>query len=216
MIKDNFEAKRKKMVEEQIVDREIDNPAIIDAMLKIPRHKFVPEKYQDYAYNDGPVPIGEGQTISQPYIVALMTDLLEVKPGEKVLEIGTGSGYQCAVLSEIGCEVYTVEVVKPFAEKSHMLLTSLGYKNIHFKFGDGYEGWEEYSPYDKIIVTAAPESIPHKLTEQLKPDGLMIVPVGKDKQELELISKENGDIKVEKLSRVKFVPMTHEDDFDTN
>lgn len=204
----DFANKRRKMVEEQIVSRGIKQEDLINAMLEVPRHEFVPENWKDYSYSDGPLPIGEGQTISQPYIVAIMTELLNVKKGDKVLEIGTGSGYQAAVLSRMGCEVYTVEIVGKLTENAKKIIQELGYENIHFKVGDGYEGWKENSPYDAVIVTASPPKIPQPLLEQLKVGGKMVMPVGYDHQELELITRTETGSDIKDIIPVAFVPMT--------
>jgi len=204
----SWQAKQKRMVETQIIDRAITDTAITTAMKSIPRHQFVPDEYAEYVYRDGPLPIGNDQTISQPYIVALMTKSLELSGKEKVLEIGTGSGYQAAVLAEICDSVFTIEIVKPLAEQAEELLNELGYDNVFVRYGDGYKGWETHAPYDRIILTAAPEKIPGVLLHQLKPGGIMILPVGKDKQVLQLVRKtKSGEIKQERITGVRFVPM---------
>jgi len=202
--------KRWEMVETQIISRGIQNSKVIEAMLKVPRHVFVPEGLREGAYSDVPLPIGEGQTISQPYIVALMTELLGVQDGDKVLEIGTGSGYQTAILAEIGCFVYTVEIIESLSLRAQETLKGLGYEGIHFKVGDGYRGWSEYAPYDAIIATAAPDHLPKPLTEQLKEGGRMIIPVGDLYQELILFRKTAQGIKERTVTPVRFVPMTGE------
>ncbi len=211
MSSEKFTNKRQQMVEDQIIARDINDKRIIEAMLKVPRHKFVPRNYQNYSYTDNPVPIGYEQTISQPYIVALMTKILDLQPGEKVLEVGTGSGYQTAILAELGCEIYTIEIIKELLISAQKTLNSLGYQNINFKLCSGYEGWEENAPFDKIIVTAAPPQIPKKLINQLREGGKMVAPVGENKQRLQLFSKIDGKIKTIDIGRVKFVPMEHED-----
>lgn len=198
------------MVQDQLVPRGISDSRIIEAMLKIPRHKFLPDHLCDYAYSDSPLPIGMGQTISQPYIVAFMTELLNLKKGDKVLEVGTGSGYQAAILAEMGCEVYTIEIVESLALRAKKVLQNLGYKNIRFKIDDGYIGWEENAPFDAIIVTAAPPEIPEPLTEQLKEGGKMAIPVGEYFQELLLLKKTSEGLKEKKVTPVRFVPMTGE------
>lgn len=195
------------MVREQIEARGIENPDVLKAMRAIPRHLFVSESMQPYAYNDEPLQIGEGQTISQPYIVAYMTQILNLQSGMKVLEIGTGSGYQSAVLAEIVKEVYTVEVIPSLSMRSRDLLESLGYRNVFFRVGDGREGWREFSPYDGIIVTAAPREIPPDLQNQLKEGGRMIIPVGEACQELVLVKRKTPGFDKEKLLPVRFVPL---------
>ena len=202
--------KRWDMVEKQIISRGIQNSKVIQAMLKVPRHKFVPEDLRDSAYNDSPLPIGMEQTISQPYIVALMTELLNPKDGEKILEVGTGSGYQTAIIAEMRCEVYTIEILEPVAEKAKEILRALDYENIHFKIGDGYRGWEEHAPFDAIIVTAAPDHIPQSLINQLKVKGRMIIPVGALYQDLLLIRKTEKGVDMKTVTPVRFVPMTGE------
>lgn len=204
---DPFEVPRRKMVETQISRRGIRDERILNAMLKVKRHLFVPERNRSQAYTDRALPIAEGQTISQPYIVALMTESLELKPGQRVLEIGTGSGYQAAVLGELAGEVYSIEIIKPLADSARQLLTGLGYKNITVKHGDGYAGWREHAPYDAVIVTAAPAEIPTALVEQLKTGGRMIVPVGAEEQDLILITKTAQGIAQKNIIPVRFVPM---------
>jgi protein-L-isoaspartate(D-aspartate) O-methyltransferase len=205
---DKFEPLRSRMVKTQIMDRGISNSAVLNAMKKVPRHLFVPREYEDEAYNDYPLPIGYGQTISQPYIVAYMTDI--VKPGirKTALEIGTGSGYQAAVLAEIVAKVYTIEIVPELASESSERLKKLGYKNIECKFGDGYKGWPEHAPYDIIIVTAASETIPQPLIDQLAEGGRLVIPVGRPAavQELKLVTKKKGKIDTKRLTFVRFVP----------
>ncbi len=208
--KNLYSHKRWEMVENQLILRGIKDSKVIKAMLTVPRHKFIPEKFWDLAYNDAPVPIGMEQTISQPYIVALMTQLLELNGKEKVLEVGTGSGYQSAILAEYGCDVYTIEIHESLSLNAQQILKELGYKNIHFKIGDGYRGWDEYSPFDAIIVTAAPKSTPQPLIDQLKENGRMVIPVGDLYQELLLIHKTHEGIKKTNITPVRFVPMTGE------
>jgi protein-L-isoaspartate(D-aspartate) O-methyltransferase len=189
----------------------VQDPEVLRVMASVPRHKFVPPEYLDQAYDNHPLPIGYGQTISQPYIVAWMTELLELKPGEKVLEIGTGSGYQAAVLAELGdVEVYTIEIVPELAESAAKRLQELGYTNIHTKQGDGYYGWEEYAPYDAIIVTAAPDHLPAPLVEQLTGDGHLVIPIGPPGwvQSLWKFVYEDGELKGYNLGGVQFVPFT--------
>ena len=198
------------MVEDQIIKRGVEDQRVLDVMKVVERHKFVPEKYSESAYKDGPLPIGHGQTISQPFIVAFMTENLKLEPSHKVLEIGTGSGYQAAVLSELCDHVYTIEIVDELANESAERLGRLGFNNITVRSGDGYKGWPEEAPFDRIMVTAAPEEIPELLTEQLAEGGVMVIPVGKqyEIQYLWVITKEaDGSIKKEKILPVRFVPM---------
>jgi protein-L-isoaspartate(D-aspartate) O-methyltransferase len=206
--KEGFRIMREKMVETQIKARGVRDPRVLAAMLKVERHLFVPAENQSSAYADQPLPIGEGQTISQPYIVALMTELLELKGEEKVLEVGTGSGYQAAILGELAREVYSIEIVERLASSSKDLLSRLGYKNITVKAGDGYLGWPEVAPFDAIIITCAPDHIPRPLLEQLKDGGSMVVPVGVYSQELKKITKRSGKIETTNVIPVVFVPMT--------
>jgi len=205
---EDFKAMRQKMVETQIEARGVKDPRVLAALLKVERHRFVPEKYLDSAYSDQPLPIGEGQTISQPYIVGLMTELLELDGDEKVLEIGTGSGYQAAILAELAKEVYTIEIIEPLASAARKRLSELGYQNVKVKAGDGYLGWPEAAPFDAIIVTAAPDHIPEPLIEQLKEGGRMVVPVGTYTQELKKIVKRFGKMETIDVIPVLFVPMT--------
>ncbi len=204
----DFNNRREEMVSSQIEARGIKNRALLKAMRKVKRHLFVPPQYRHLAYMDKPLPIGEGQTISQPYIVALMTDLLRLKGDERVLEIGTGSGYQAAILAELTKEVYSIEIVEPLAKRAEKLLEELGYENIKVKCGDGYLGWEEYAPFEAIIITCAPPDIPQPLIEQLAEGGRMVVPLGVHWQELKLVEKLNGRIKTRNIIPVRFVPMT--------
>ncbi len=205
-----FVQAREEMVKTQITKRGIKDERLLNAMLRVERHRFVPDEIQEFAYIDRPLPIGEGQTISQPYIVALMTELLELDSDEKVLEIGTGSGYQAAILAELAREVYTIEILEPLTKKAKKLLQDLGYENITVKCGDGYLGWEEYGPFDAIIVTCAPPHIPQPLIDQLVEGGRMVIPVGTNWQELKLIEKQNNQIKIIDTVPVRFVPMTGE------
>lgn len=208
IVKDPYEMKRENMIESQIKKRGINDRDVLDAMQKVERHLFVPTELANEAYSDSPLPIGEGQTISQPYIVALMTDVLDLDSHSKVLEIGTGSGYQAAVLAEICDSVYTVEIFESLATKASSLLKVLGYTNIKVKCGDGYAGWQEYSPFDAIIVTCAPSDIPEPLTRQLAEGGRMVIPVGESNtQELVLIEKRNGLLRQKAIVPVRFVPM---------
>lgn len=207
---DDYVEKRQNMVVSQLKSRDIVDSKVLQAMLTVPRHEFVDERIRESAYNDYPLSIGEGQTISQPYIVALMTQLLNLKGEEKVLEIGTGSGYQAAVLAEIVKEVYTIEIYESLSKKSEKLIKDLGYKNIHFKIGDGYYGWEEYAPYDAIIVTCAPDHVPLPLLQQIRDDGgRIVIPVGGIwmVQTLMKIEKVRGEAKSKGIIGVRFVPM---------
>jgi protein-L-isoaspartate(D-aspartate) O-methyltransferase len=199
------------MVDRQLRPRGIDDPMTLRVMSKVPREKFVPPELRASAYEDRPLPIGYGQTISQPFIVAFMTQQLKPKSTDRVLEIGTGSGYQAAVLSELVAQVYTIEIVKPLAERSAALLRELGYKNVEVKAGDGYKGWPEHAPFDAIIVTAAPDHVPAPLVEQLKEGGRMIIPVGKTHaQELYLLEKRGGQVRQTAVIPVRFVPLTRD------
>lgn len=197
----------KEMVATQLVARGISDKNVIHAMENIPRHLFVPKSLKDMAYTDRPLPINEEQTISQPYIVAIMSELLELKGHEKVLEIGTGSGYQAAVLSQLADTCYSIELIKSLADSASQLLKRLGYNNVIAKCDDGYKGWPEHAPFDCIIITAAPEEIPQKLVDQLKVNGRMVVPVGKFYQQLVLITKTEKGIKKKNIIPVRFVPM---------
>ncbi len=195
------------MVRTQIRARGIENLAVLHAMENVPRHQFVDSSLAVYAYEDHPLPIGLNQTISQPYIVAFMTEAVAIDRYSKVLEIGTGSGYQAAMFGEIVKEVYTIELLKPLADQAQLLLEKLGYQNIHVKHGDGYQGWPEQAPFDAIIVTAAPPEIPNELVCQLKVGGRMVAPVGDFYQELILITKTEADVEQKSLLPVRFVPM---------
>lgn len=209
-IKKDFKAMRQKMVETQIKNRGVKDERVLSAMLKVERHRFIPKAYESQAYSDQPLPIGEGQTISQPYIVALMTELLELKGEERVLEVGTGSGYQAAILAELAKEVFTIEIIEPLASSAKKLLSELGYQNIEVKAGDGYLGWPEHAPFDAIIVTCAPDHIPKPLIDQLKENGRLVLPVGTHSQELKKIVKRSGKMEVTDVIPVIFVPMTGE------
>ncbi len=204
---DIFASRRNLMVENQIRHRGISDHGVLEAMIKVKRHLFVSSSLRKLAYEDHPLPIGYRQTISQPYIVAFMTEAANLKKGDKVLEIGTGSGYQAAVLAEIVKEVYTIEIIKELADTARQRLEKLGYENIHVKHGDGYQGWPEFMPYDAIIVTAAPNEIPEKLVEQLSVGGRMVIPIGSFYQELYLITKTKEGISKRRLLPVRFVPM---------
>jgi len=208
-----FGAMRKSMVEEQIVKRGISDNSVIESMLSIPRHLFVPEKYTSVAYSDAPLPIGYGQTISQPYIVAYMTEILKIKKGDTVLEVGTGSGYQAAVLSVLANKIYTIEIIPELVLQADQRLKDLGYKNVYVKNADGYYGWQEQAPFDAIIVTAAAGHIPTPLIRQLKRGGRMVIPVGSPfmVQSLVMIKKgQGGEITTENMMYVRFVPLTGE------
>lgn len=209
---EQYSKAREEMVEEQIKDRGITHAATLDALGTVPRHQFVPDDLIEKAYDDGPLPIGYGQTISQPYIVAYMTAAINPKPDQKVLEIGTGSGYQAAVLSEIVDSVFTIEIITELHNSSEKRLEDLGYKNILSKNADGYYGWEKYAPFDAIVVTAAAEYIPPPLIEQLKEGGKMIIPVGSPflNQTLILVEKQGEDIITTSLLPVRFVPFTRD------
>jgi protein-L-isoaspartate(D-aspartate) O-methyltransferase len=205
---DTFVRAREAMVAEQIVARGVRDTATLRALRKVPRHLFVPSPYSDEAYADHPLPIGHGQTISQPYIVAFMTEALGLKGGEKVLEVGTGSGYQAAVLAEIASHVYTIEIVEPLAREAEATLGRLGYGNVHVRAGDGYAGWPEAAPFDGILVTAAAPRIPEPLKHQLRDGGRLVVPVGEGVQELTVVTRKGDTFREERLLPVRFVPMT--------
>ena len=209
---DQYTALRMRMVDQQIRERDVSDEAVLRAMEKVPRHLFVPAEVISEAYEDRPVPIGHGQTISQPYIVALMTEHLSVRPGDRVLEIGTGSGYQAAVLAELTDEVYSVEIVHPLAESSLARLRELGYDKVRTRMGDGYFGWEEHAPYDAIVVTAAPDHIPQPLVRQLRDGGRMVIPVGPPGsfQTLWKLEKHGDRVVNTNLGGVVFVPLTGE------
>lgn len=203
----DYKQARQNMVEYQIKGRGIKDKNVLGAMLKVPRHLFVPEEMRDLAYRDEPLPIGHGQTISQPYIVGYMTEALKLQPGDRVLEIGTGSGYQTAILAEIVSEVYTIELIPELSLRAQETLKSLGYKNIEFLTGDGSKGWPEKAPFEAILVSAAPAEVPPALMEQLKIDGRLIIPVGTDSQELVLIKRTKKGWEKTRLIGVRFVPL---------
>lgn len=191
--------------------RGIREASVLAAMAKVPREEFVPADSRAASYEDGPLPIGYGQTISQPYIVAFMTEQLRPKPSDRLLEVGTGSGYQAAILAELVADVYTIEIIEPLAKNAEATLQRLGYKNVHVKVGDGYSGWPEHAPFDAIIVTCAPDKVPQLLTDQLKESGRMIIPVGgRFAQELYLLEKKDGRLKESVTLPVRFVPMAGE------
>ncbi len=206
----SFEAARQQMIGRDLKGRDITDEAVLQAMRDVPRHRFVSPAQQDIAYADFPLPIGHGQTISQPYVVAFMTQMLEVKPADRVLEIGTGCGYQAAVLSKLAGHVYTIEIVEPLAAEARTRLAELGYNNISVKAGDGFEGWSEHAPFDRIILTCAVKEIPPKLIEQLKENGRIIAPVGAEYgvQYLVISTKQAGSLKHKSVLPVRFVPMT--------
>jgi protein-L-isoaspartate(D-aspartate) O-methyltransferase len=207
----DFAAERQRMVQQQLMARGIKNGRVLAAMAKVPREEFVPPEARAASYEDGPLPIGYDQTISQPYIVAFMTEQLRLSPTDRVLEVGTGSGYQAAILAELAGEVYTIEIVAPLAQSAEAALQHLGYKNVHVKLCDGYKGWPENAPFDAIIVTCAPDKVPQPLTDQLKESGRMIIPVGdRFAQQLYLLEKKNGQLKESVTLPVRFVPMSGE------
>ena len=198
---------RRGMVAGQIEARGVRNRRVLETLRRVERHRFAPTAEQALAYHDGPLPIGQGQTLSQPYIVGCMTEAIDPQPGDRVLEIGTGSGYQTAILAELVAEVYTMETVSRLAKRAETLLDRLGYGNIRFRLGNGHHGWPEAAPFDKIVVTAAPAKLPKALLDQLKPGGRMIVPVGRWRQELVLIHHTPDGCRQERLMPVRFVPM---------
>jgi protein-L-isoaspartate(D-aspartate) O-methyltransferase len=206
-----FARARRKLVEEQIAapDRGITSRKVLEVMSSVPRHEFIPESYRNFAYRDEPLPIGYGQTISQPSLVAFMTDKLDLKPTDRVLEIGTGSGYQAAILSQLVSHVYTIEIVEPLARRAMADLKRLGYDNVSVLIGDGYKGWPEYAPFDAVIVTCAPNHIPQPLIDQLRDGGRMVIPVGEPgNQSLYLLQKRGNAIEQHSILAVRFVPMT--------
>jgi protein-L-isoaspartate(D-aspartate) O-methyltransferase len=206
--KGDWKSQRKRMVDQQIRSRGVKDAAVLAAMERVERHAFVPEQYRSESYADHPLPIGYDQTISQPYIVAYMTEALALKKGQKALEVGTGSGYQAAVLGQMGVEVYTIEIVEPLGKRAAEQLAQLGYKNVHVRVGDGYDGWPEHAPFDGVIVTAAPASIPQPLVDQLAEGGRMVIPVGRWVQDLKVMIKRGGKLKLIETLPVRFVPMT--------
>ncbi len=205
---DRFQPLRERMVREQLQARDVKDSRVLDAMLRVPRHEFVTPELIGSAYDDNALPLMLGQTISQPYIVGYMTQALELRGRERVLEIGTGSGYQAAVLAEVAAEVYTVEILPDLSDRAQSILNRLGYQNIHFRIGDGYQGWPEAAPFDGIIVTAAPDHVPQPLVDQLKSGGRMIIPVGRFDQDLILIEKGERGVTRRSTMPVRFVPMT--------
>lgn len=205
---DSFALARNAMVDQQIRAREITAPAVLNAMRKVPRHRFVPTRVRHLAYDDHPLPIGYEQTISQPYIVAYMTEAADISPRDKVLEIGTGSGYQAAILGQVAREVYTIEIVPELAASASGTLAELGYTNVHAKTGNGYLGWPEHAPFDAILVTAAPDQVPQALVDQLALGGRMVVPVGEIVQNMMIIEKTRNGVVTRQTIPVRFVPMT--------
>ena len=208
-----YQLLRHAMIENQIIDRGVSDERVIKAMNDVPRHLFVKESLRDLAYADGPLPIGYNQTISQPYIVAYMTEILQPDTHHIVLEVGTGSGYQAAILSKLVNHVYSIEIIPELGKEATSRLDKLGYDNVTVKIGDGYNGWEEHAPFDRIIVTAAPEQIPKKLVDQLKSGGLMVLPVGKTSfgQDMRVVKKDRtGQVTTQETIPVRFVPMIHE------
>ena len=206
----DWKAAAQEMVLTQIVGRGVKDARVLTVLAQTARHKFVPSEMVPYAYKDRPLPIGEDQTISQPYIVALMTELLDLSGTEKVLEIGTGSGYQAAVLSPLVADVYTIEIVKTLALRAQKILEELGMKNVYVRWGDGYKGWPDEAPFDRIIVTAAPDEVPSALIDQLRAGGKLVIPVGKYWQELKVITKvSRSEIDTQSIIPVRFVPMVH-------
>jgi len=207
----DFAAQRQRMVMEQLMPRGIHEERVLAAMSKVRREEFVPQDSRAASYTDQPLPIGYGQTISQPFIVAFMTEQLRLAPGDRVLEIGTGSGYQAAILAELVAEVYSIEIIEPLAKTAAATLERLGYKNVNVKAGDGYKGWPEHAPFDAVTVTCAPDHVPRPLVDQLKEGGRMIIPVGGfGDQELYLLEKKNGQLEQRAVEPVRFVPMTGE------
>jgi protein-L-isoaspartate(D-aspartate) O-methyltransferase len=207
---DEHALRRRRMVDDQLRADGIRNAPVLAAMARVPRHRFVLPQHQHLAYGDHPLPIGFDQTISQPYIVAYMTEVVDLSPEEKVLEIGTGSGYQAAVLAELGRMVYTIEIVPELAARARRVLQELGYSNVHARTGDGYVGWPEHAPFDAIVVTAAPDHVPPALVEQLAVNGRMVIPVGSGNQQMRVITKTSRGIVEERTIPVSFVPLVRD------
>jgi protein-L-isoaspartate(D-aspartate) O-methyltransferase len=207
---DGPEEARRRMVEQQIVARGVSDPRVLDAMRAVARHRFVDASLAAQAYSDQPLPIGNGQTISQPYIVAYMTELLKLPPGARVLEVGTGCGYQTAVLAEIAREVWSIEIVQALANRATQTLAELGYRNEHVRHGDGYGGWPEHAPFDGILVAAAPDHVPPALVAPLKVGGRLVIPVGRLDQEMRVITRTVDGSREERLIPVRFVPLTRD------
>jgi len=204
----DWDAERRAMVEDQLRQRGVASERVLEAMRRVPRHRFVPDAARAESYQDHPLPIGFGQTISQPYIVGFMTDALRIEPSHRVLEIGTGSGYQAAILGELAREVYTIEIIPALAGRARSLLEELGYRNIHVRAGNGYLGWPEAAPFDRVIVTAAPDEVPPALVTQLAAGGLMAIPVGGAVQELRILRRTPTEMETLATLPVRFVPMT--------
>lgn len=209
--RDSRAPERARMVREQLRARGIRDPAVLDAMARVPRHRFVPPAYQHLAYADHPLPIGFEQTISQPYIVGYMTEAAQVSAEDRVLEVGTGSGYQAAVLAELASEVYSIEIVPELAARSRALLRELGYQDAHVRTGDGYVGWPEQAPFDAIVVTAAPDHVPPALVEQLAVGGRMVIPVGTGEQEMRVLTRTAAGVVEQRTLPVRFVPLVRPD-----
>lgn len=211
MSENRYARQREQMVERQLAARGISDPRVLEAFREVRRHRFVPSHYREFSYTDQPLSIGYNQTISQPYIVAFMTEALQPEKDEKVLEVGTGSGYQAAILAELCGSVYSIEIIEELGESARQLLRELGYDNVHVKVGDGYQGWPEHAPFDAIIVTCSPVEVPRPLKEQLAEGGRMIIPIGKKfSQELVLLRKTGGELHEESVLPVRFVPMVDE------
>jgi protein-L-isoaspartate(D-aspartate) O-methyltransferase len=210
-VQDSFARERARMVQEQLRARGIRDPAVLAAMARVPRHRFVPAAYAHLAYADRPLPIGFDQTISQPYIVGYMTEAAEISAEGRVLEIGTGSGYQAAILGELAREVYSIEIVPELAMRARALLQDLGYANVHLRTGDGYVGWREHAPFDAILVTAAPDHVPPALVEQLAVNGRMIIPVGTGDQEMRVLTRTATGVVEQRTLPVRFVPLVRPD-----
>ena len=209
MVDSNRKTERNRLVDQYVIPSGVKDPDVIATMRRVPRHRFVPAQYSIFAYIDGPLPIGHDQTISQPSLVANMTEALTLKKTDKVLEIGTGSGYQAAILAELATKVFTIEIVEPLARQAEQTLTELGYKNVRVRVGDGYQGWPEEAPFDAIIVTAAPEQVPQPLFDQLAVGGRLILPVGRDIQTLDLYHRTAEGYQRKTLTLVRFVPLVH-------
>jgi protein-L-isoaspartate(D-aspartate) O-methyltransferase len=204
----DYATAQERMVREQLEARGITDARVLAAMRSVPRHEFIPHVLRDAAHRDGPLPIGHEQTISQPYIVALMSELARLRPEARVLEVGTGSGYQTAVLAELACDVHSIEIVPALADRAAATLRRLGYERVHVHQGDGHRGWPEAAPFDTILVTAAPERVPEALVAQLAPDGRLVIPIGGESQELQVHHRTDDGVVIEPVAPVRFVPMT--------